>query len=194
MTTFDLSAFAPPLTLPVLECGPVLLRPFDDGDVELVRSASLDPYIPSMTTVTPYSTDADARAFIARQRERAEGGDGYPLVIATSTDPNQGLGAIGLWLRDIESGRANIGYWLTDAARGRGAAGSALRGLVVFAFEALAIPRLQLFIEPWNRASVRTAESAGFTREASLRGWERIGDEQHDVDCYSLLRQEWSAP
>ena len=39
---------------------------------------------------------------------------------------------------------------------------------------------------------MHTAESAGFVHEAHLRGWERIGDEQHDVDCYSLLREEWA--
>ena len=37
----------------------------------------------------------------------------------------------------------------------------------------LAIPRLHLFVEPWNAASARTAEAAGFDREATLRGWER---------------------
>ena len=57
----------------------------------------------------------------------------------------------------------------------------------------LAIPRLHLYVEPWNVASARTAEAAGFTREATLRGWERIDGEQHDADCYALLRTEWTA-
>ena len=62
-----------------------------------------------------------------------------------------------------------------------------------FGFAQLAIPRLHLFVEPWNVASARTAEAAGFTREATLRGWERIDGEQHDADCYALLRTEWTA-
>ena len=56
----------------------------------------------------------------------------------------------------------------------------------------LAIPRLHLFVEPWNVASARTAEAAGFAREATLRGWERIDGEQHDADCFALLHTEWS--
>jgi RimJ/RimL family protein N-acetyltransferase len=79
-------------------------------------------------------------------------------------------------------------------ARGRGLAAHALRALVAFAFTELAIPRLHLFVEPSNVASARTAESAGFCREATLRGWERIDGEQRDADCYSLLRVEWRLP
>ena len=192
MTGFDLHRFDPPLELPVLRCGPIVLRPFDPADIPLVKEASLDPYIPYITSVDPNSNDAEALAFIERQGERAAGGHGYPLVIAADDDPSRGLGAVGLWLRDIENGRATVGYWLAASARGAGTAGWALRALVTFAFDDLAIPRLQLYIEPWNTASVHTAESAGFVHEAHLRGWERIGDEQHDVDCYSLLNEEWA--
>ena len=41
-------------------------------------------------------------------------------------------------------------------------------------------------------ASARTAEAAGFSHEATLRGWERIDGDQRDADCYALLRAEWS--
>jgi RimJ/RimL family protein N-acetyltransferase len=191
---FSLSVFEPPLALPVLECGPVVLRPFAPEDATMVMEASRDPYIPSITSLAPGATAADADTFIARQLERATGGHGYSLVIADADDPARGVGSVGLWLRDIENGRATIGYWVVAPARGRGVARDALRGLVGFAFNDLAIPRLQLYIEPWNVASVRTAEGAGFGWEATLRGWERIGTEQHDADCYALLRHEWTAP
>ncbi len=75
---------------------------------------------------------------------------------------------------------------------GNGLATHALRAVVTFAFGALSIPRLHLFVEPWNVASARTAEAAGFVREATLRGWERIDGEQRDADCYALLHSEWS--
>jgi ribosomal-protein-alanine N-acetyltransferase len=191
VTVFSLESFEPPLTLPVLECGPVLLRPFDQRDIGLVTEASHDAYIVAISSFPRDCSVADAEAFIARQHERASGGHGYSLVIAPSSEPDRGVGSVGLWLRDIENGRATVGYWVIAPYRGDGLAGSALRGVVTFAFRELAVPRLQLYIEPWNVASVRTAESAGFHWEASLRGWERIGDEQHDADCYTLLRDEW---
>jgi ribosomal-protein-alanine N-acetyltransferase len=188
---FDLAAFDAPLQVPRLHCGPVTLRPFMRADLPLVREASTDPYIPTITSVPQRYSDDEGRAFIGRQHERAAGGHGYPFVVAGAEEPERGLGAVGLWLREIDSGRASIGYWLVPSARGLKLATAALGCVVAFAFETLAIPRLHLFVEPWNIASQRTAEAAGFSREALLRGWERIGDEQRDAFSYVLLRQEW---
>jgi RimJ/RimL family protein N-acetyltransferase len=193
VSQFELSTFAPPLRVPELQAGPALLRPFTLADLPLIREAASDPYIPAITSVPAAYSDDEGRAFIERQFHRAQGGDGYPFVIAEATAPDRGIGAMGLWLREIEGGRASIGYWLVPSARGRKLAGSALRGLVDFAFGTLAIPRLHLFIEPWNVASQRTAESAGFVREALLRGWERVEGTQHDAFCYALLGQDWPA-
>jgi len=157
----------------------------------MVRQASADPLIPSITSVPRTYTDDAGRAFIERQHDRAAQGDGYSFVIAEEANPTSGVGSIGLWLQEIESGRASIGYWVVAGARGRGLAAHALRAVVEFAFGELAIPRLHLFVEPWNTASARTAEAGGFGREATLRGWERIDDEQRDADCFALLYDEW---
>lgn len=191
MRTFDPASFAPPLHVPVLEAGPVLLRPFETSDLALVRLAAVDPVIPSITSVPRGYDDDEGRAFIERQFRRGAEGDGYSFVIAERSEPDVGIGSIGLWLEEIESGRASIGYWVVKSARGHGFAGCALRGVVDFAFGELAIPRLQLFIEPWNVASTKTAIAAGFTREALLRDFERIDGQQHDAECYALLYQDW---
>jgi [ribosomal protein S5]-alanine N-acetyltransferase len=180
------------LAVPELPCGPVHLRPFAAADLDLIRQASTDPYIPTVTSVPRSYSDHEGRAFIARQHSRSDGGHGYPFVIAEASNPAQGLGGLGLWLREIEEGRASIGYWVAPSARGRKLAGWALRGVVSFAFQTLGIPRLHLFVEPWNTASQRTAEFAGFACEGLLRGWERIDGAQRDVYCYALLQHEWT--
>jgi RimJ/RimL family protein N-acetyltransferase len=193
MREFDLAEFNPPLTVPELRGGAVTLRGFIPEDLALVRAAGEDPYIPSISSIPQRCSEEAARAFIARQQERAASGHGYSFVIAEG-DAGAGVGSIGLWLNDIDNGRASVGYWVVAAARGRHLAALALDRLVAFAFDTLAIPRLHLFVEPWNVASSRTAELAGFTREALLRGWERIDGEQHDVFAYSLLQHEWASP
>ena len=191
MSAFDLTAFTPPLRVPRLSWPPLVLRPFDVEDLDMVQQASEDPLIPSITSVPREYTDDSGLAFIQRQHERSSAADGFSFVIAEESDPSSGIGSIGLWLQEIESGRASVGYWIVAAARGRGLAAHALRAVVSFAFGELAIPRLHLFVEPWNAPSARTAESAGFHREATLRGWERIDDEQRDADCFALLYDDW---
>ena len=178
--------------MPKLVWTPVVLRPFEMSDLGMVRRASDDELIPSITSVPRTYTDDSGRAFIERQHARAEQGDGFSFVIAEEADPTTGIGSIGLWLQEIESGRASIGYWIVAPARGRSMAAHTLRAVVSFAFDELAIPRLHLFVEPWNAASARTAAAAGFRREATLRGWERIEGEQRDADCFALLHSEWA--
>jgi RimJ/RimL family protein N-acetyltransferase len=189
VTAFDLSTFEPPLVVPELHSGPVVLRPFELSDLQLIRQASTDPYIPAITSIPSVYSDDEGRTFIDRQHRRAIDGHGYPFVIADAVTPSRGVGGLGLWLQEIDNGRASIGYWLVPSARGKKWAGWALQAVVTFAFDVLAIPRLHLFVEPWNVASQRTAEFAGFTKEALLHGWERIDHVQHDVFSYVRLRQ-----
>ena len=191
MNQFDRTMFNPPLRVPDLVCGPVVLRPYSVSDLALVRQASADPLIPDISTIPRVYSDDAGRDFIERQYRRASEGDGYSFVIAEADDPVTGIGSIGLWLQEIESGRASVGYWLLEGSRGRRLAAHALHGVVAFAFGELGIPRLHLFVEPWNVASSRTAEAAGFLREGLLRGWERIDGEQRDVDCFALLYEDW---
>ena len=45
----------------------------------------------------------------------------------------------------------------------------------------LAVPRLELAIEPWNTGSLRVAGAAGFRREGLMRRWQEIGGERRDL-------------
>jgi ribosomal-protein-alanine N-acetyltransferase len=175
-----------PLEIPELRAGPFCLRAWNVKDLALVQEASSDPHIPKITTVPPNYTDEEGRLFLQRQWDRAATGAGYSFVIAEA-DGDRGIGAIGLWLRNIDLGRASIGYWVAPSARGRNAAWHALCAVRDWAFTSHHIPRLELYVEPWNTPSIRTAEGAGFRGEGLLRGWEAVGDERRDMLMFSLL-------
>lgn len=207
MTAPEPNPTGPADALPVLPAGPFRLRAFEPRDVAMVVEASVDPVIPLISSVPPEASATDAAAFVDRQRHRLRDGYGYSFVIAEIGGPppvtthagapghaahpdtadDRGVGSIGLWLRDIDLGRASVGYWVVPSARGRRAAGFALASLATWVFDQLAIPRLELHVEPWNVASIRTAERAGFVREGLLRSWQGVGDERRDVYAYSLL-------
>jgi ribosomal-protein-alanine N-acetyltransferase len=167
MSPFDVRRFDPPLTLPTIESGPVLLRAFELHDAGLVVEASADPAITRVSSMEPHSSAAAALTFVERQRTLAEEGHGYSLVVALSEQPHRGVGSVALWLRDIETGRASVGYWLVQSARGQGLGSWAVRGLVRYAFEEFEIPRLEVDIEPQNETSIRVATSVGFLRTGS---------------------------
>jgi len=180
------------LVVPQLAAGDaLLLRPWELGeaDLTLVGEATADPYIHLVTSVPPdFATDAGA-AFVGRQWERAADCSGYPFVIVRRDD-DRPVGAIGLWLKDIDNGRAWIGYWVIEHARRHGIAATALHAITTWGLSELQIPRLQLCVEPWNTASIRTAERAGYQREGLLRQWQEIGGERRDMFMYSMLRAD----
>jgi RimJ/RimL family protein N-acetyltransferase len=55
-----------------------------------------------------------------------------------------------------------------------------------FAFEEQGLQRVQALIEPWNEASIRTAERCGLRREGLLRAYYR----GRDVYMYALLAHD----
>lgn len=162
------------------------LRAFSLADLELIHEASADAVIPLLTTVPATYTRQEGEAFVERQLGRRTGGEGWSLAIH-DTSADCAIGQIGLWLRNLSKGRAEIGYWVAPSGRGSGAAGRAVRLLSTWAFENLDISRLSLFIEPWNMASMRTAEAAGYEQEGLLKRWERVDGEAKDMYSYVLL-------
>lgn len=174
------------LQLPELEAGSFVLRPFMESDVELIFEAAQDPLIPLITTVPSLCDTASAQAFIERQHERLRTGQGYSFAIASST--GQAIGQIGLWPQQQE--RASLGYWIVASQRGRGAAQQALTAMSRFGLDCLDLERLELYVEPWNEASWRTAERAGYRREGVLRKYQRINQQRKDMYMYSLLKDD----
>lgn len=177
------------LIVPTLAAGPFRLRPFTLADIDAVREAASDPHIPLITTVPAAFTKDEGRRFIERQWSRAEQGTGYSFAIADAST-GRAVGQVGLWLTDLDEGRASVGYWVVRSARGRRTAASAVLALTQWAHHELQIPRLQLYVEPWNTASIMTAEKAGFRREGLLRSWQEVGGTRKDMYMYARLASD----
>jgi ribosomal-protein-alanine N-acetyltransferase len=154
------------------------------ADLDLVREASGDPHIPLITSVPAVFSEAEGVAFIERQWSRARLGQGYPFAIVDAAT-DRGVGMISL--RYVDEGRASIGYWVVKPARGRRTAAHALRAVAAWGLADVRIPRLELTVEPWNIASIVTAERCGFRREGLLRAWQRVGNERRDMFMYSRI-------
>jgi RimJ/RimL family protein N-acetyltransferase len=182
---------APLSELPRLVSQPIVLRRWTIGDLSLVQSASIDPVIPRITSVPTTDDPDEARAFVERQDVRPTSGEGYSSAIADAAS-DEALGQIGLWPRELEHGRASVGYWIIACQRRRGIASVALRAISEWGLGLPGIDRLELYVEPWNEGSYRTAERVGYKREVLLRRWESCGGGRRDMYMYSLLREDRS--
>jgi len=175
-----------PLELPTLPGRNVRLRAFTPEDAGAVQEASWDDLIPLITSVPSTADHTAAIAFLDRQHARLVTRAGYSFAIADAAS-DEAVGQIGLWPREIDQGRASVGYWIRPTARRKGHAADALATLVDWSRTLPHVHRLELYVEPWNVGSWRTAESAGFQREGLLRRWQSVGGEHRDMYLYSLL-------
>lgn len=178
--------------MPRLSHGEVVLRAFEDRDVALVQSVADDPLIPLITTVPTSDSREDALAFIARQHDRLTTGAGYSFAIA-DRGTDRAVGSIGLWLREVDEGRASTGYWVASEFRRRGYVAAALQALTSWALSLDGVERVQLYVEPWNEGSWRAAERCAYQREGLLRSWQEVGGERKDMYMYSVLRPRRNA-
>lgn len=175
-----------PDVVPVLESDAVRLRPWEPRDAALVTAVTLDPLIPLITSVPPMGGPQDVEAYLDRQHGCVAEGAGFSFAVADiSTD--EAVGHIGLWTRDIASGRASTGYWIGEQFRRHGYAKAALSALTAWAVSLPEIERLELYVEPWNEGSWRAAEATGYKREGLLRAWQMVGDARKDMYMYSVL-------
>jgi len=124
---------------------------------------------------------------LARERDVMEF---YPWV-ATSNDDDDLIGTCSLFGLQREHARAVIGYALMPDLWGRGLGSEMLRLALDFAFDALALNRIEADIDPLNLASCKLVERAGFQREGFLRERWRVGGGVQDTALYGLLRKDY---
>lgn len=167
--------------------GGVRLRRFRDEDAGMARELSLDEYVPTIGTLPPRATEEEALAWVERQRQHHVRGTGFAFCIADAAS-DRSLGQIGLWTRELGTGRAAAGYGIAPGSRGRRAGANALLALLDFGWTIPGLHRVELLIEPWNTASIRTAENVGFIREGLLRSHQEIAGERRDMLIYAAVR------
>ena len=177
-----------PLQMPATPptSGGILLRPFRDTDVGMLRDLATDPYVPLIGSLPANASEQEALDFIERQHNRLETGVGYSFCVAGDT----ALGTAGLWIADLAKGRATVGFTVAPFARRRGVAVKALGAVTAFGWTLSDLFRIELYVEPWNVGSVRTAEAAGYVREGLLRSHQPIGGRRADMLLYASLRPD----
>lgn len=183
-----MSPVLPPWPVEPPAHGDVVLRRWSDDDAAVVRELSSDPYVPLVTTIPARATGAQAVAWVGRQHARHTDGTGFSFAVAERAT-GAAVGQVGLWLAELPEGRASAGYVIAPAARGRGCARSALLAVTAFAWTVPGLHRVQLFVEPANEASVRTARGAGYEPEGLLRSYREIGGRRRDMLVFAAVRE-----
>ena len=175
----------------------IVLRPLASNDFDQwreVRKRSHDWLVKWEPKPIPGQPDAadDRRVFAARcsarDRERQLGsGYGFGIFI-------QGRFAGEINLSSIQRGpfqNAYVGYWIDEAQAGKSFVPEAVVLVFRFAFEELALHRLQIAIIPRNRASRRVVEKLGVRQEGIALRYLEINGTWEDHVRYAITAEEW---
>ena len=171
---------------------PVHLRPFRDGDLELLSREATDPAFS-----LPYEW-AGYRSPEAFRRRWEEDGfldkDPHQLVVADGDDT--ALGRV-VWRDAVLFSRNGwaweIGIILAPEHRGRGVGTTAQRLLAEYLFDTTLVHRLCAYTESDNVVEQKSLERCGFRREGVLRQAGFRGGSWRDVVIYALLRSDVDA-
>lgn len=169
--------------------GDVFLRGVTRGDMEAARELSTDPYVPHIGSLPRDASEDELQDWIERQQRRYTEGAGFSFTIVEATC-GKAVGHCGPWLKELREGRATAGYSIIGSARGHGFSADALTALTAFSWSVPGLFRISLYIEPWNLASIRTAERAGYHREGLLRSHQKIAGQRRDMLLYAAIRED----
>ena len=178
------------LSTPTLHTTRLRLRPFDDADQNDLSALHSNVRVMRYWDSPPWSDHSRAERFIASCRQIAEEGTGARFAIERRVDGSFiGWGGLTRWNPDFVS--VSLGYCFDDAAWGHGYATEALRAALQWAFDSLALNRVQAETDTRNLASAHVLEKLGFVREGTLREDCVVSGEVSDSWVYGLIRREW---
>jgi [ribosomal protein S5]-alanine N-acetyltransferase len=151
------------------------------GNIEVVRYLDWGP-----------STPEDTVRFlaVARAARDAVPRTAYHLAIALKGGSTL-IGSCRIEIRSAANGSGDLGYVLNRQHWGHGYATEAIRHLLSFGFERLALHRIWATCDVENRASARVLEKIGMRREGHLRQNVRRKGEWRDSYLYAILAPEW---
>lgn len=139
--------------------GVVALRPWALADVPTLTTIWQDEELQRRFAVPPPVTDASTTGYV--RGVTGAWREGVQLSLAIEAD---GLVVGGCDIDELPTDAPQLGYWLAAEARGRGYATRAATLLLEWARDVLAVRRLEMEIEPDNRASIGVADRLGFAR------------------------------
>jgi [ribosomal protein S5]-alanine N-acetyltransferase len=174
--------------LPTLRAARVQLRWLEPRDVDDLFTIFGDPEVMRYWSTPAYTEREQAAQLLAGIERHFVARDLLEWGIADADD--RIIGTFTLSSLSLAHRRAEIGYTLARAAWGRGLAGEAVGRGLAYAFDELALHRVEADVDPRNLRSLALLERLGFRREGLLRERWHVAGEICDSLMLGLLAHE----
>lgn len=169
----------------------IIIRPYCESDVALLFEAareSIENMYPFLPWCHPNYSLQDAREWVFSRQLAWQESREYSFVITTNSEEIM-LGGVGINAINWAHCTGNLGYWVRKSVLGQGIAVKASQLAAQYAFEELKLNRLEIVLQPMNKASQRVAEKLGAQKEGLLRKRLMVNGEAKDAWLYSLVTE-----
>lgn len=173
----------------------IVVRPYRLADAEALNAAiseSRDELRPWLPFADEHQTVDATRDFITNCMAQWLLREDFNLGIFAAS--GEFLGATGFHIRNWEIGYFEIGYWLRTPAAGHGYMSEAVRLIVDYLFDHLAVNRVEIRCDARNTRSAAIPRRLGFVQEACLRSNAPSlvpnDDSLRDTLIFGLLRED----
>jgi ribosomal-protein-alanine N-acetyltransferase len=117
---------------------------------------------------------------------------GFRWIITLKAD-GQPIGTLGFykWARE-RAFQAEMGYDLAREYWGKGIMSEAMEAVIDFGFMKMGLNRIEVYIMPRNKRSIKMIKGLGFRREGVIRQryFDELGNFTDDI-LFSMLRTDW---
>lgn len=185
------AATPPDTSFPTLHTARLLLREITAADVPALFAIHGDGEAMRFFGTEPVTTLAQAAqlvAVFAAWRQMPHPGTRWGLV---RQDTGAFIGSAGLFKWNRGWGSCSLGYELARSAWGQGYMDEALRAILTWGFEHMALRRVEAQVHPQNTASLKLLARLGFATEGLLREAGFWGGQAEDLVALGLLGREW---
>lgn len=172
----------------------LILRPFEDKDVNDFFKLMSDPEVINQTTALELlHTKKEVEDLIGKikQTYAADFKRGWMVIGIVEKQSNTLIGYCGFFSYTPTFARAELGYALAKEYWGKGYITEATRALLDFGFNVMKLNRIEATVFPENPGSIRVLEKLGMEYEGILRQHISRNGVFRDRLMYSVLKSEW---
>jgi [ribosomal protein S5]-alanine N-acetyltransferase len=181
---FDFSDF------PILENERLILREITMEDAEAIFAIRGDYEVTKFNIGAAYPDIERAQQLIVSMKEQYL--EKSELRWGITLKPHREvIGMVGFNYWNRLDNRGSIGFDLNRSYWRRGIMGEALRLVIIFGFEEMALNRIEADASVHNSASINLMKSLGFVQEGLQREQYYEAGAYHDLVLLSLLRRDW---
>ena len=176
---------------PTIETERLTIRPLTMADDEAIYAYASDPEVARYVSFDTAGSIEDTRIFLRSVLEGYANGTSPGSLGIVLKDENKFIGTIGYLNRSNENKRIEIGYALSPVYWNNGFITEAAIALINHFFTYGDLMRIEARCRLENISSARVMEKAGMKFEGILRKHMFSKGEHHDMNMYSILRDEW---